>query len=104
MSWTSFKEMMCQLKIILVALLNQQVSTTIGKKFLFTRMALAWKYIRLFSLLSAGRGRGREIAEFEGYTTLPNFSATGKKVENETTNVYLSLKGFFLSVYKETEI
>ena len=55
-------------------------------------------------LLSARRGRGREIAEFEGYTTLPNFSATGKKVENETTNVYLSLKGFFLSVYKETEI
>ena len=34
MSWTSFKEMMCQLKIILVALLNQQVSTTIGKKVL----------------------------------------------------------------------
>ena len=71
---------------------------------MFTRMALAWKYIRLFPLLSARRGRGREIAVFAGYTTLPNFSATGKKVENERTNVYLSLKGFFLSVYKETEL
>ena len=87
MSWTSFKEMMCQLKIILVALSNQQVSTTIGKKVLV--------YVDGFSL---------EIRTFVSscFSPLGEGGATGKKVENETTNVYLS--PFFLSVYKETEL